>query len=68
MKWTFSTPQDVMPRIVVSTARFGSILAMQTEEQRHNIENAIIKGAKKYVMDGGLEIPASVVLTVRHKP
>lgn len=68
MKWTFSTPQDVMPRIVVSTARLGSILAMQTEEQRHNIENAVIEGAKKYVTDGGLEIPASVVLAVGHKP
>ncbi|MEH2249009.1 class I SAM-dependent methyltransferase [Nostoc sp.] len=68
MKWTFSTPQDVMPRIVISTARLGSILAMQTEEQRHNVENAIIEGAKKYVMDGSLEIPASILLTVGHKP
>ncbi|MEH1848570.1 MAG: class I SAM-dependent methyltransferase [Nostoc sp.] len=68
MKWTFSTPQDVMPRIVVSTARLGSILAMQTEEQRRNIENAIIERAKKYVTDDGLEIPASVVLAVGHKP
>ncbi|MEH1942722.1 MAG: class I SAM-dependent methyltransferase [Nostoc sp.] len=68
IKWTFSTPQDVMPKVVVSTARLGSILVMQTEEQRHNIENAIIEGAKKYVTESGLEIPASVVLAVGHKP
>lgn len=66
--WSFSTPKDVVPGMVASTARLGSMLAMQTKEQRHNIENAIIEGAKKYVTDDGVEIPASVMLAVAHKP
>lgn len=66
--WTFSTPEDLMPTVVASTARLGSMLAMQTEEQRRNIENAIIEGAKKYATDGGVAIPASVMLAVAHKP
>jgi hypothetical protein len=57
-----------MPTVVASTARLGSMLAMQTEEQRHNIENAILEGAKKYTTDGGVAIPASVMLAVARKP
>ncbi|MFN6474889.1 class I SAM-dependent methyltransferase [Nostoc sp. DedQUE07] len=68
IKWTFSTPEDVMPKIIVSSARLGSILAMQTDEQRRNIENAIIEGASKYVTENGVEIPASVMLAVAYKP
>lgn len=68
IKWTFSTPKDVMPMVVVSTARLGPMLAMQTKEQRHNIENAIIEGASKYTTGSGVEIPASVVLAVGYKP
>jgi SAM-dependent methyltransferase len=68
IKWTFSTPKDVMPTVVVSTARLGSMLAMQTLEQRHNIENAIIEGASKYATGSGVEIPASVLLAVGYKP
>ena len=68
IKWTFSTPEDVMPKIIVSSARLGSMLAMQTDEQRRNIENAIIEGASKYVTENGVEIPASVVLAVGYKP
>ncbi|WP_392532308.1 class I SAM-dependent methyltransferase [Nostoc sp. C117] len=68
IKWTFSTPQDVMPTIVASSARLGSILTMQTPEQRHNIENEIIEGAKKYATDNGIEIPASAILVVSSKP
>lgn len=61
-------PEYVMPTVVVSTARLGSMLAMQIEEQRHNIENAIIEGAKEYATDSGIEIPASLVLAVACKP
>ncbi|MBE9001796.1 methyltransferase domain-containing protein [Nostoc sp. LEGE 12447] len=68
MKWTFSTPEDVMPTVVVSTARLGPMLAMQTDEQRRNIENAIIKGASEYATDRGVEIPTSVMLAVARKP
>ncbi|WP_375513852.1 class I SAM-dependent methyltransferase [uncultured Nostoc sp.] len=68
VKWTFSTPEDVMAKVVVSTARLGTILAMQTLEQRRNIENAIIDGASKYATDSGVEIPASVMLAVGYKP
>lgn len=66
--WPFSTPEDVVPGIVASTARLGPMLAMQTQEQRHNIENAIIEGAKQYATGGGVEIPASVLLAVARKP
>ncbi|MBD2451659.1 methyltransferase domain-containing protein [Nostoc sp. FACHB-152] len=68
IKWTFSKPEDVMPTVVISTARLGPMLAMQTSEQRHHIENAIIEGASKYATDNGVEIPASVVLAVASKP
>ena len=66
--WSFPTPEDVMPTVVASTARLGSMLAMQTQEQRRNIENAIIEGADKYATDGGVAIPASVMLAVARKP
>jgi hypothetical protein len=67
IKQTFSTPEDVMPKIIVSSARLGSMLAMQTNEQWRNIENAIIEAASKYVTENGVEIPASVMLAVGHK-
>ncbi|MDZ8184431.1 MAG: methyltransferase domain-containing protein [Nostoc sp. ChiSLP02] len=67
IKWTFSRPEDVVPIIITSSARLGPMLAMQTQEQRHNIENAIIEEAKKYATDDGIEIPASVVLAVGRK-
>ncbi|OUL19182.1 methyltransferase domain-containing protein [Nostoc sp. 106C] len=65
--WTFPTPEDVILTVVSSTARLGPMLAKQSEEQRKNIENAIIEGAKKYATDSGIEIPASVVLAVGSK-
>ncbi|KAF3889355.1 MULTISPECIES: class I SAM-dependent methyltransferase [Nostocales] len=66
--WFFSTPEDVMPNTIATSARLGPMLAMQSEEQRHNIESAIIAGARSYATDGGIEIPASVVLSVACKP
>ena len=56
-----------MPRMIATSARLGPLLAMQSEEQRHNIENAISKGAKKYATNVGIEIPASVLLAVARK-
>ncbi|MFN6563124.1 MAG: class I SAM-dependent methyltransferase [Nostoc sp. ChiSLP01] len=66
--WTFSRPQDIVPTIIASSARLGPMLAMQTQEQSHNIENAIIEGAKNYATDNVIQIPASVVLAVGRKP
>lgn len=57
-----------MPSPVGHRQRLGTILAMQTPEQRRNIENAIIDGALKYATDSGVEIPASVMLAVGYKP
>ncbi|MEH2071921.1 MAG: methyltransferase domain-containing protein [Nostoc sp.] len=68
INWTFSRPEDVMPTIIASSARLGSILSMQTGQQHHDIENAIIEGAKKYATDDGIEIPSPVMLTVGRKP
>ncbi|BBD64985.1 hypothetical protein NIES4072_13510 [Nostoc commune NIES-4072] len=68
VEFTSGSTEDVMAKVVVSTARLGTILAMQTLEQRRNIENAIIDGASKYATDNGVEIPASVVLAVGYKP
>ncbi|WP_179198063.1 hypothetical protein, partial [Nostoc sp. T09] len=66
---SFDNPQlGLIPTVVSSTARLGPMLAMQSQEQRQNIENAIIEGAKKYATDSGVEIPASVVLAVASKP
>jgi hypothetical protein len=53
--------------MIATSARLGPLLAMQSEEQRHNIENAISKGAKKYATNVGIEIPASVLLAVARK-
>jgi len=68
MVWPFSTPEDVVPAVVTSTARIGPILAMQTPEQRRNIERAIAEGAKKYVTARGVEVPTAVLLAVGQKP
>jgi SAM-dependent methyltransferase len=68
MMWPFSTPEDVVPAVVASTARIGPILAMQTPEQRRNIESAITDGAKKYTTARGVEIPTAVLLAVGQRP
>ena len=67
MVWPFATPRDIVPKVIASTARIGSILAMQTPEQRENIENAIAEGARKYVTAQGVEVPMAVLLAVGHK-
>ena len=68
MVWPFATPEDVVPGVVASTARIGPILAMQTPEQRRNIESAIAEGAKRYVTARGVEIPTAVLLAIGQKP
>jgi hypothetical protein len=59
--WPFDRPEDVVPAVLASTARIGPILAMQTPEQRRNIENAITEGAKSYATARGVEIPAPAI-------
>jgi SAM-dependent methyltransferase len=68
MLWPFSAPEEVVPGVVASTARLGPLLSMQTEEQRRNIETAIIEGAKTYTTSQGVAIPTAVVLAVARKP
>jgi hypothetical protein len=68
MLWPFSAPEEVVPGVVASTARLGPLLSLQTEEQRRNIETAIIEGAKTYTTSKGVEIPTTVVLAVARKP
>ena len=68
MVWPFSTPESVLPEVVASTARLGPMLSLQSEAQRHNIEHAIIEGAKSHAKDGGIAIPTSVVLATARKP
>jgi SAM-dependent methyltransferase len=68
MLWPFSAPEEVVPGVVASTARLGPLLSMQTEEQRRNIDTAIIEGAKTYTTSKGVEIPTAVVLAVARKP
>src|SRR5262245_50885092 len=66
--WPFDKPEDVVPVVLASTARVGPILAMQTPEQRRNIENAITEGVKSYATARGVEIPAPAILAVGEKP
>jgi ubiquinone/menaquinone biosynthesis C-methylase UbiE len=66
--WPFAKPEDVVPAVLASTARVGPMLAMQTPEQRHNIENAIAEGAKSHATPRGVEIPAPALLAVGRKP
>jgi SAM-dependent methyltransferase len=68
MVWPFVAPEEVVPGVVASTARLGPLLAMQSAEQRRNIEHAIIEGARTYATGGGVEIPTAVVLAVACKP
>jgi SAM-dependent methyltransferase len=68
MLWPFAAPEAVVPGVVASTARLGPLLSMQTEEQRRNIETAIIAGAKTYTTSTGVAIPTAVVLAVARKP
>jgi SAM-dependent methyltransferase len=65
--WPFAAPEDVVSGVVASTARLGPMLAMQSAEQRHNIEHAIIEGAKAYATEGRRAIPVPVVLAVARK-
>ena len=66
--WSFSAPEEVIKTVVTSSARLGPLLTMQTEEQRRNIEEAIIEKAKTYATNRGIEIPASVILSAARKP
>jgi len=66
--WPFAAPEDVVAGFEVSCARLGSMLAMQTAEQRYNIEQAFIEGAKAYASEERIAIPAPVVLAVARKP
>jgi hypothetical protein len=68
MSWHFSTPEAVVPAVVASTGRFGPLLAMQSPEQRQDIETAIAEGARNYVTVRGVEIPTAVLLAVGQKP
>jgi SAM-dependent methyltransferase len=68
MVWPFSTPEEVVPGVLASTARVGPMLAMQTPEQRRDIETAIAEGARTYVTPRGVEIPTAVLLAVGQKP
>jgi SAM-dependent methyltransferase len=68
MSWHFSAPEAVVPAVVASTGRFGPLLAMQSPEQRQDIETAIAEGARNYVTVRGVEIPTAVLLAVGQKP
>lgn len=66
--WPFANPENVVPAVLASTARVGPMLAMQSPEQRQNIETAIAEGAKSYATPRGIEIPAPALLAVGRKP
>jgi hypothetical protein len=68
VRWSFATPDDVVPGVVESTARLGPLLALQTPEQRRSIEQAIADGARTYTTDRGVEIPSPVILAVGRRP
>ena len=68
MVWPFSSPEDVVPAVLASTARVGPLPALQTPEQRRNIESAITEGARKYLTARGVEVPTAVLLAVGQKP
>jgi SAM-dependent methyltransferase len=68
IRWPFASPEDVVPAVLASTARVGPMLAMQTPEQRHQIENAIAEGAKTYATPRGIEIPVPALLAFGRKP
>lgn len=68
MVWPFSTPEEVVPAVVASTAGIGPLLAMQAAEQRRKIERAIAEEAQEYVTARGVEIPTAVLLAVGQRP
>jgi hypothetical protein len=68
MVWPFAAPEEVVPGVIASAARLGPLLAMQSVEQRRNIEHTIIEGARTYATGGGVEIPTAVVLAAANKP
>ena len=53
--------------VVASTARFGHLLTLQTDEHRRNIEDATAAGAKPYQTNDAVEIPAPAVLALARK-
>jgi hypothetical protein len=51
--WLYLTPTGLW---FYGSPRLGSLLAMQSEA--HNIENAMVEGAKVYAAGRNIEIPA----------
>lgn len=67
LRWDFDSPEKVVPGVVASTARLGSMLSLQSDERRRNIEQAIADGARAYFDGRRVSIPAPVMLAVARR-
>jgi SAM-dependent methyltransferase len=67
LRWDFDSPEQVVPGVVASTARLGSMLSLQSDERRRNIEQAVADGARAYFDGRRVSIPAPVMLAVARR-
>ena len=66
--WPFASPEEVIRVIPSSTARLGSLLALQTEDRRRAIEHAITLGASVHQIGDSVRIPSAVLVAAGRKP
>jgi SAM-dependent methyltransferase len=67
LRWDFDSPEQIVPGVIASTARLGSMLSLQSGERRRNIEQAIADGARAYFDGRRVSIPAPVMLAVARR-
>lgn len=68
LQWPFATPKELVQELSTSTARLGPLLASQSDEARHKIEQAIIDGATGFLTENGGKIPSVLVVASGRKP
>lgn len=66
--WASETAEQFLEEILSSTGRLAPMLALQTDEDRKKIEQAIIDGAKSYRVSEGIRIPFTLLVVSGRKP
>jgi len=66
--WHCATPEEFVREIPTSFGRLGPMLAMQADDRRHEIERAIVQGARAYQTPEGVRIPSAVLVAAGRRP
>jgi SAM-dependent methyltransferase len=68
LMWPSASPEEFLREIPKSAGRLGPLLALQAEDQRHAIEQAMFRGAQAYQTQEGVRIPSAVLVASGQKP